>query len=150
MTLDELTPAQCRSRLAEQRIGRLVYTDSALPCALPVNYALDADSIVFRTDSRGRIAATVPGAVVAFEVDCVDEDNARGWSVLIVGVAQPITAAAELEAAGRLDIDAWGASEGASLFLRIPLLRVTGRAVERGPRRGADSDLRGVTLAVRS
>jgi hypothetical protein len=130
MAMRELSAAECRALLVEQRIGRLVYTDNALPTALPVNYALDGDGIVFRTAATGRLASAVTGSVVAFEVDAIDEASASGWSVLIVGFAHRIVAPDELMAAQRLGIVAWGASDASTAFLRIPLSRVTGRWVQ--------------------
>ncbi len=45
-----LTEAECMCLLAGESIGRVVYTDGALPTAFPVNYRLLNRSIVFRTN----------------------------------------------------------------------------------------------------
>lgn len=109
----------------------MVFTDRALPSALPVNYLVTDHAVVFRTDPTGVLAATlgaVDDAVLGFEVDDLDESLHAGWSVLVVGLARRLNGveAREIDEAG---LRSWG-SETASTFIRIPMDRVTGRAVE--------------------
>lgn len=131
MTSRSLSFMECRLLLRGKRVGRAVFTDRALPSALPVNYLATDEGIVFRTDPRGLLARTLEAtgdAVLGFEVDEVDEDFGSGWSVLVVGLAVRVQGpeSSRLEEAG---LRAWGASD-ASTFVRIPFDRVTGRAVE--------------------
>lgn len=130
MSARTLTPAECRFLLGSKKVGRVVFTDRALPSALPVNYRLTKDGIVFRTDPSGRLARLLDGvgnAVLGFEVDDVDETVESGWSVLVVGLAVrlPEQDVRQLENDG---LRAWGA-EDASAFIRIPVDRVSGRSV---------------------
>ena len=62
-----------------------------LPSIIPVNYLLDNDKIVIRTDAGSKLAAALRGAPVAFEVDGVDETHQVGWSVVVRGRAEEIT-----------------------------------------------------------
>jgi uncharacterized protein len=130
MTARPMSLAECRHLLRGKRVGRVVFTDRALPSALPVNYVLTDDGIVFRTDPASQLSRLMDGvgAVLGFEVDEVDEDLASGWSVLVVGLAtrMPEDEAWRLDGAG---LRSWG-SENASTFVRIPIDRLTGRAVE--------------------
>src|SRR5689334_11964326 len=86
-----LDAAECRRLLATRRIGRLGLGGDRFPLILPVNYALDGDVIVVRTDSP-RILAAADHGRVAFEVDEIDERARSGWSVVAQAVAHEVTA----------------------------------------------------------
>ena len=88
-----LTVAECRELLTRHRFGRFGFIDSVgvLPSIIPVNYLLDNDKIVIRTDAGSKLAAALRGAPVAFEVDGVDETHQVGWSVVVRGHAEEIT-----------------------------------------------------------
>ena len=47
-----LTKEQSRDALTRAAVGRVVFTDRALPAVLPVTYIVDGDTIVIRT-ARG-------------------------------------------------------------------------------------------------
>ncbi len=85
--LGELSPAECRQRLRSAEIGRLVFTERALPAVHPVNFLLDGHDVVIRTGPGPKLAAAARGDVLAFEVDEIDRDSRCGWSVLVVGRA---------------------------------------------------------------
>ena len=84
--IEYLTTEECLHLLSTASVGRIAVTRDALPVILPVNYAVDGTSLVIRT-SEGSVlkAARAGGAVVAFEVDSLDERTMTGWSVLITG-----------------------------------------------------------------
>ena len=86
-----LTRDECLERLRSCRVGRVAVSVDALPFIVPVDYdvADDGVAIVLRTGvgAGGKVDAALRGAVVAFEVDCVDPDRHRGWSVLVTGTA---------------------------------------------------------------
>ena len=88
-----LTVAECRELLTRHHFGRFGFVDSVgvLPSIIPVNYLLDNDKIVIRTDAGSKLAAALRGAPVAFEVDGVDETHQVGWSVVVRGRAEEIT-----------------------------------------------------------
>ena len=86
-----LDRAECLRLLGRGVIGRVVYTDGALPAAQPVNYTVEGEEIIFRTGGGSKLAAATNNAVVAFEVDDVDVDTHAGWSVLAIGKAYPVT-----------------------------------------------------------
>ena len=91
-TLEVLSADQCRRLLATRQLGRIGLAGGRFPLILPVNYAVDGDVIVVRTDSRSILAGADHGRV-AFEVDEIDERTRSGWSVLAQAVAQEVTAA---------------------------------------------------------
>jgi nitroimidazol reductase NimA-like FMN-containing flavoprotein (pyridoxamine 5'-phosphate oxidase superfamily) len=90
MELRELGRAECLQLLAGAAVGRVVFTDGAMPAATPVNYVLDDEEIVFRTSAGGKLAAAIRHAVVAFEVDDINARTHTGWSVLGIGEAYEI------------------------------------------------------------
>ena len=82
--LETLSRADCLGLLATRRVGRLVYVDEDGPAAVPVNYAMLGEAVVCRVGGGSKQAA-VNQECVAFEVDCIDEDDHTGWSVLVRG-----------------------------------------------------------------
>lgn len=85
-----LSVADCRRLLAEQEIGRLALPTGGTPEIFPVNYAVDGDDIVFRTDEGLKLTLAERGQV-AFEVDGIDVEAREGWSVVIKGRAEEVT-----------------------------------------------------------
>ncbi|MEU1515603.1 DUF1918 domain-containing protein [Streptomyces sp. NPDC005811] len=89
--LEDLDEATCRSLLSTHGVGRVAVTSSdGRPAVVPVNYEIVDDAIAFRTAPDSLPAAAV-GTEIAFEVDQVDDDLSRGWSVLAVGRANVVT-----------------------------------------------------------
>ena len=88
---------RCLELLASVPIGRFVFTQSALPAVLPVNFVLDGDAVVFRTGFDAKLAGALDGAVVAFQVDDVDRFHRTGWSVCVTGHAELVADPAEIE-----------------------------------------------------
>ncbi|GAA2558713.1 pyridoxamine 5'-phosphate oxidase family protein [Pseudonocardia hydrocarbonoxydans] len=124
--LIELDEAECLRLLAKCEIGRVVFTDAALPAAQPVTYLLDDEEIVFRTAGGSKLAAATRGAVVAFQVDQIDPGTRTGWTVLGVGEAYEVTVPERLaELAERMPAP-WAPNRTAHT-IAIPLQRLTGR-----------------------
>ncbi len=119
---------ECNALLASASVGRVAYSDRALPQVIPVNYAMDGACVVFRTSAQSRLAICCRDAVVAFEVDQVDEGQHLGWSVLVVGSATAITEDSEVLRARQLRFAPWVAGER-DHFVRITPGVVTGRAL---------------------
>lgn len=105
--LAQLTRTECDALLRSARFGRVVYTDRALPACTPVNYAVDGQSIVFRTTAGSRLAKATDHEVVAFEVDDIDDLTESGWTVVVTGNAMPITGISELVRVAQLGLSAW-------------------------------------------
>jgi uncharacterized protein len=126
--LGVLDPAKCFRLLSTQTVGRVVYTDGALPAVAPVNYALDGHRIIFRTSPLSRLALGVVDQVVAFEVDSLDAEVRTGWSVVVTGIARALIDSGELTRAAALQLSPWAGGERA-LFVCITPGVVTGRFV---------------------
>ena len=124
--LVELTRSECLSLLADGVIGRVIFTDHALPTVQPVNYLLDGEEIIFRTANGSKLAAATRNAVVAFQLDEFDMTARSGWTVLGVGEAYEVVSPARLAELADLQPDPWVREHDAHT-LSIPLTIVTGR-----------------------
>ena len=91
MTTEILTPNECLQLLGTEHVGRLAVTAGDYPLVVPVNYALDGDVIVFRSGPGTKLRAA-QHRNVAFEGDHIDLAQRRGWSVLVTGTADVVTA----------------------------------------------------------
>jgi uncharacterized protein len=126
--LTGLHRADCLRLLAGGIVGRVVFTDAALPAAHPVTYLLDGEEIVFRTANGGKLAAATLHRVVAFQVDEIDPAGRTGWSVLGVGQAYEVVDPRRLsELADRMPAP-WSTIRGGHT-VAIPLKRLTGRVL---------------------
>ncbi|MEH1017325.1 pyridoxamine 5'-phosphate oxidase family protein [Micromonospora sp. CPCC 206060] len=88
--LQELSRHEALRLLAGVAMGRVVFTQRALPAIRPVNHILDNGDVIIRTNLASSVAANVdrrPGTVVAYEADVIDPDTRTGWSVVVTGVA---------------------------------------------------------------
>lgn len=128
--LERMSHEECVALLQSQDVGRLVVVDNGRPLIFPVNYAMDGDAPVFRTASGTKLWAA-SRSPVAFEVDRVDGESRTGWSVIVHGVAQEITAfdASELQArVYGLPVHPWVKGEKPSIVRIAPRL-ITGRRI---------------------
>ncbi|GAC1441411.1 MAG: hypothetical protein NVSMB55_09080 [Mycobacteriales bacterium] len=79
--------AECLQLLGSAKVGRVAFTERALPAIQRLAYSLVGSSLVLTTESPG-LARRLDGQVVAFAVDCVDAELGTGWSVMVTGRAQ--------------------------------------------------------------
>lgn len=124
--LGVLTRRQCLDLLERVRVGRLVFTEDALPAVQPVNFRVWRDDVVIRVAGGAKLTAAIGHQVVAFQADELDPDLRTGWSVTIVGHAESIIDVDEqVEVAGTF-VQPW--AEGRrDHFVRIRAEKVTGR-----------------------
>lgn len=88
----ELSRDEALRRLRSVALGRVVFTDRALPAIRPVNHLLDGERVVIRTHAGAAIlSAAKRRVVVAYEADDIDPRSRLGWSVVVTGVASPVT-----------------------------------------------------------
>ena len=80
----------CWGLLATQSIGRVALLVDGQVEIFPVNYGLDGDEIIFRTNAGRKMAGGASGEV-AFEVDCIDPKSRCGWSVVVHGNLHDVT-----------------------------------------------------------
>jgi nitroimidazol reductase NimA-like FMN-containing flavoprotein (pyridoxamine 5'-phosphate oxidase superfamily) len=121
-----LTGDECLDLLRTQTVGRLAVSIRDLPDIFPINYTVDRGGIVFRTAEGTKLAASVLGRGVAFEVDGVDDAAGEAWSVIVKGHAVEITGMYELLDALELPLFPWHAAPK-HRFVRIEPVETTGR-----------------------
>lgn len=124
--LGVLTRRECLDRLDTVRVGRLVVTEDALPSIQPVNFRLWRDDVVIKVAGGAKLAAATEHQVVAFEADELDSELRTGWSVTVVGHAEPVTGIDDLVQVAGTFVQPW--AEGRrEHFIRIRTEKVTGR-----------------------
>ncbi|WP_344858971.1 pyridoxamine 5'-phosphate oxidase family protein [Planomonospora alba] len=124
--LQVLSREECVRLLASRPIGRIVFTDRALPAVQPVNFCLDGEDIVIRTTVGSKLAAATRRTVVAFEVDEFDPAGRTGWSVTVVGHARAVEEPVEIERLAALPLAPW-APGSRDHFIAITTEQVSGR-----------------------
>ncbi|WP_433505835.1 pyridoxamine 5'-phosphate oxidase family protein [Pseudonocardia halophobica] len=129
---DVIDRAECLRLLTVTDVGRVIYTENALPAAHPVTYVLAGEEVFFRTGSRTKAAAASKGAVFALQVDAIDFDDLSGWSVLGVGQAYEVTDPDRLADLDRHVPRPW-LPDHDEYTIGIVLSRLNGRRVRRSP-----------------
>jgi hypothetical protein len=89
----ELTTAESWQLLASVSLGRIVFTQHAMPAIRPVNHLVDDHVIVIRSHLGAAIvahAAADDGVVVCYEADELDPVRHTGWSVIATGMARMV------------------------------------------------------------
>jgi hypothetical protein len=90
-TLRTIGRDRCLRLLASAPIGRVVFTERALPAIRPVNHLVDGDTVIIRSTLGSALAAAAlaeGGIVVAYEADSIDPATRTGWSVVVTGIAR--------------------------------------------------------------
>jgi Pyridoxamine 5'-phosphate oxidase len=87
--LEALPREESLRLLGTVSLGRVVFTQFALPAIRPVNHLVEGNKIIVRTHVGATITSAVDGTgtVVAYEADAIDADDHLGWSVIVVGRA---------------------------------------------------------------
>jgi nitroimidazol reductase NimA-like FMN-containing flavoprotein (pyridoxamine 5'-phosphate oxidase superfamily) len=122
----QLTATECLRLLASASVGRIVYTQRAMPAVELVSFAVDGGDIVIKTDPGGALAAATNHTVVAFEADEVDTATGQGWSVTAIGRSREVTESrdiARLRSIGLRSLEA----DGHEHFIRVTPGIVSGR-----------------------
>lgn len=124
--LDVLNRRQCLDLLQNVRVGRLVFTEDALPAVQPVNFRLWREDIVVRVAGGAKLTAATENSVVAFQADELDPDLRMGWSVTVVGHASLITDIDELVELSGTFVQPW-VDGRRDHFIRVQAEKMTGR-----------------------
>jgi len=119
----------CVALLDTTPIGRVAFVRKGRLSVLPVNYAWVHDTVVFRTITGEKLDAAKDFSDVAFEVDEWDVRSRSGWSVLVRGVAEPVTEWAEVEQLEQIDLVPWAHEEWRRMWVRIVPSEITGRRI---------------------
>ena len=126
--LEALERGECIRRLETHGVGRLGVATRGGVGIFPVNYVVDAESVVVRVRRDSVLDQGTDGTVVAVEIDETDSMYHEGWSVLVQGHCVHVHAADELEALDHLPLLPWGGTDR-DLYLRVSMESVTGRHI---------------------
>ena len=124
--LQVLSREQCLRLLSSTPIGRIVFTDRALPAVQPDTFCLDGQSIVIRTSAGSKLASATRDTVVAFEIDGFDSQSSTGWSVTVVGRARAVHDLTEIARLAELPLAPW-TTNGRDHFVVIGTEEISGR-----------------------
>lgn len=128
--LEHLRPAECWRLLASVPVARVgVLVDSA-PEIYPVNFVVDDESIIFRTDEGTKLRGLARSPAVCLEADHLSLADMSGWSVLVKGRAAELTEPNDIGSAEALPMALWALGEK-SHWIRIVPSEVTGRRLGR-------------------
>jgi uncharacterized protein len=94
-THEALSPEECLFLLGTTTVGRVAYTEGALPAIRPVSFALRDQEVLIPALAGSRFLEAFRGSVVAFEADDYDAEKRTGWVVSVVGTAHVLDAPAE-------------------------------------------------------
>lgn len=119
-----MSTEDCWEFLAGHQIGRVAEFVYGRVEIFPVNYGLDADGIIFRTNLGTKLAGTI-GKPVAFEVDQIDLEVHAGSSVVVHGEVHDISALDNSEC--RQTAESWAGQK--DYLLKIRPTVITGRRV---------------------
>lgn len=126
--LETLTADECRAWLARRAVGCFLFAADRGPVAIPVNYKMLGDDIVFRTDDHTAAAGAISQQRVSFHVDRFDEERREGCSVLVSGTAIILTRPEDINAAAGLGIEPWAGGDR-DTYIRIMPDEITGRRI---------------------
>jgi nitroimidazol reductase NimA-like FMN-containing flavoprotein (pyridoxamine 5'-phosphate oxidase superfamily) len=126
---EALDRVRCLQLLSKHNLGRLAVVISDQPLIFPVNYTLDGDAIVFRTDTGNKLHGAI-GRPVAFEIDSGQSEghHVGAWSVLVIGRPELIDAPREPRLMARLEAGPWNPGPR-EFWVRIRPGAVTGRRI---------------------
>jgi nitroimidazol reductase NimA-like FMN-containing flavoprotein (pyridoxamine 5'-phosphate oxidase superfamily) len=127
--LEEMGREDCYALITPGGVGRFVFLEGRGPVAVPVNFRVLGEDVVFRTDATTSLSMRAGQQRVSFEVDHIDDAMCEGWSVVLSGTAHRVEDPAELAQVEALRIEPWpgGARD---LYYRIHPVEVTGRRIE--------------------
>ncbi len=119
-----LDMAECRRLLPTVAIGRMAFTEAAMPSIQPAAFAISGEDVVIPTGLGSKMAAGSRGAVVAFEVDDYDLVERTGWNVTVIGPSRLISVPSQVAALDALGILPWApAMTHCNHALRIAVVR---------------------------
>jgi nitroimidazol reductase NimA-like FMN-containing flavoprotein (pyridoxamine 5'-phosphate oxidase superfamily) len=127
--MERLTREECVRLLGTDEIGRLAVVDFGTPTIFPVNYVLDGEAVVFRTDPGTKLDKGTRGRA-CFEIDGFDRENRTGWSVVVFGKLEEVTQfdAKTFARVRGLTVEPWAGGEKQH-WMRLSPERITGRRV---------------------
>jgi uncharacterized protein len=124
--IEILSDEECWTLLASSVVGRLAVSITDHPDIFPVNHVVDRGELIFRTAEGTKLAASVLGRGVAYEIDGYDTVAREAWSVVVKGQAREVERLDDLLHVGELPLFPWHV--GPKLrWVRVVPGEITGR-----------------------
>ena len=97
--LSVVAHSEALSLLARVPLGRIVFTENAMPAVKPACHLVESGVIIARSHDGAAVlaAGNERESVVAYQADEIDVGRQVGWSVVITGPATLIHDPAEIE-----------------------------------------------------
>lgn len=128
--LEVLERDECLALLHPGGVGRAVFDSSRGPVALPVNFRMLDDRVVFRTGEGSIADAVRRSGSMNVEADHFDEELGEGWSVLVAGEAELVDDPKELQRVEAQGVVPWAGGDRPHV-VRLALQEITGRRILR-------------------
>jgi uncharacterized protein len=123
-----LDGVECRQLLGTASIGRIAFTEGAMPAIQPASFAVRGNDVVIPTGLGSKMAAGSRGAVLAFEVDQYDLVERTGWNVTVIGPSRLISDPDSVTALDGLGISPW-APATTHCYIALHMAVVRGRRI---------------------
>lgn len=122
----QLSQEDCWQMLREEEFGRLAFRLVDEVHITPINYAVDHDTLLFRTAAGNKLLSVAMDSEVAFEIDRYDDTSAQ--SVVVRGSAR-ILPEDEAHRAENVPLRTWVGTPKYNV-VEIHPREITGRAFE--------------------
>jgi len=129
--LEHMSLTECWQMLRLSAVGRIGVLVDGGPEIYPVNFVVDGQTVVFRTDAGSKLRGLDKSPSVCFEADGMNLEDHTGWSVMVKGRATEVTSPGDRRKAAALPLQFWALGEKA-YWIRIRPTEVTGRRIHRG------------------
>lgn len=139
--LVELPYEKCEELLRASIVGRVAFNTEQGPQIVPVNYTTVGDAVVFRTTPYSMLGTHAAGPL-AFEIDHIDYDDHKGWSVVAVGPGELVEHVSELAGTSNMWNPRPWAPGARTLYVRLPWTQLTGRRLGGGWTRESELPVR--------
>ncbi len=128
----ELGREECDRLLRCGVTGRIALSAPTGPHIVPVNYSVIDDAIVVRTSPYSVLGTYGRDTTLAFEIDQMDYELQRGWSVVARGRGEVVTDPDELDEITAVWLPRPWASGNRMLHVRLRWSELSGRRIGEG------------------
>lgn len=90
--LGPVTPDEALALLADVPLGRIVFTERAMPAIRPATHLVDNGVIIARSHDGSEVVPVRSGreTVVAYQADDIDVGSRLGWTIVATGPATQV------------------------------------------------------------
>lgn len=127
--LEMLGPDECFALLRSAAVGRVGFIDQGGPIILPVNFAMDGRTPVFKTAEGSKLSAAMVQKPICLEIDDWDSMGHTGWSVLAKGIADVVMDDDETDRLESIPVQPWTRPDLRHHWVRILVEETTGRRI---------------------